>query len=134
MTIHHELRRTGRKMAFLDLDIGSPFWAHGRLWVRTNGTTGTVLRSAPNTRQDPLGTTPSACNFLIDGTTYPSRRYGFPDNDRCEEVEAVDVVLDSDRAVESELARDAMREAIAWRICAFLLIAAVIAARVMGAG
>lgn len=30
------LKRTGKKVAFKDLNIGQPFFHHGTFWVRTN--------------------------------------------------------------------------------------------------
>lgn len=79
-----ELRRTGKKMPFLDVHIGNPFWAHERVWIRTDGDAATELASS--------GTFASSCNFLIDGTVRPTKQYGFPNKDLCEEVEAIEFI------------------------------------------
>jgi hypothetical protein len=79
-----QLKRTGKMMPFLDVHIGNPFWAHDGYWVRTDGSAATRLESS--------GHHGSCCDFLIDGTVRPTQRYGFPNNDLCEEVEAVELV------------------------------------------
>jgi len=79
------IRRTGTRLPFLDVHIGNPFWAHGRLWVRTDGDAATQLVS--------VGEHGLAANFLIDGTVHSSRRHGFPNNDLCEEVESATVEI-----------------------------------------
>lgn len=76
------LVRTGQKLPFLDVHIGNPFWAHNRVWIRTSGTGATELASSR--------TWSSSCDFLIDGTVRPTKRYGFPNDDLCEEVEALE--------------------------------------------
>lgn len=84
------INRTGRKIAFLDLHIGSPFFAHGQLWVRTSFDAATELESSTD------GLMASCCNFLIDGKTRPARaaqgKYYSHPGETCEEVECVEVV------------------------------------------
>ena len=80
------IKRTGKMIPFLDVHIGNPFWAHGKVWVRTDGNAASELAST--------GQWSSCCNFLIDGTVRPSREYGFPNNDLCEEVEAVTIEIE----------------------------------------
>lgn len=77
------IKRTGKMLPFLDVHIGNPFFAHGRVWVRTEGNAATHLVST--------GHWGSACDFLIDGTVRPSRKHGFPNDDLCEQVEAVTI-------------------------------------------
>lgn len=80
-----KLNRTGKKAAFMDLHIGSPFFAHGKYWVRTAFSAATVLQGSLD------GLSASCCNFVIDGTTKPSRGpYSHP-GETCEEVETVTV-------------------------------------------
>lgn len=78
------LERTGKSMPFLDVQIGNPFWAHNRVWGRTDGDAATELHDT--------GEHSSCCNFLIDGTVRPKRTYGFPNRDLCEEVEGIKVI------------------------------------------
>lgn len=80
-----QLIRTGEKIAFLDLGIGSPFFAHGKFWTRTAFEAGTVLQGSLN------GLSSSCCNFLIDGTVEPRRGPYKCRGELCEEVEAVKV-------------------------------------------
>lgn len=53
-----ELQRTGKKIKFLDVHIGNPFYAHNTIWIRTSYKGATVLGNS--------GTHQSACNFTID--------------------------------------------------------------------
>jgi hypothetical protein len=52
------LKRSGKFCAFLDLNIGSPFYAHGKFWTRIDSDVGCVLSEGRG----------SVCNFVIDGT------------------------------------------------------------------
>lgn len=84
-----QLVRTGNKAAFLDLSIGSPFFAHGKFWVRTAFEAATVLKDSED------GLWASCCNFLIDGKVTPARGpYSHP-GETCEEVETVRTVEQS---------------------------------------
>jgi hypothetical protein len=76
-----KIERTGEMVAFLDIGIGSPFFAHKRLWVRTDFDAAAELRHT----RDRFGSTR---NFLIDGTVEP--KYG--SGEKCELVEAVRLV------------------------------------------
>lgn len=49
---------TGKKMKFTSVSIGNPFYAHGKMWVRTGREAGTELRNS--------GEHASSCNFTID--------------------------------------------------------------------
>jgi hypothetical protein len=80
-----EIKRIGEKMAFLDLCIGQPFFAHGRLWTRTSFSAGTELHGS-HSRMN------SACDFLKDGTVEPKRGPYSRAGETCEEVEAVVLV------------------------------------------
>jgi hypothetical protein len=80
-----KIERTGRDAAFLDLFIGSPFYAHGRYWVRTSFEAATELKSS----LDGLGS--RCCNFIIDGTTRPKRGPYDHKGETCETVEIVEV-------------------------------------------
>lgn len=80
------IKRTGKKIAFLDLHIGSPFYAHGGLWVRTSFSAATRLENSES------GLYANCCNFLIDGTTTPVRGPYSHAGETCEEVECVEVV------------------------------------------
>ena len=93
-----KIERTFQTIAFLDLDIGSPFWAHGRLWVRTDGDSATELKSSPDLNVERFNRDrASSCNFLIDGTVRPVEGpYGFPNNDLCELVEAVKITVETE--------------------------------------
>jgi hypothetical protein len=81
--------RTGKKIAFLDVSVGSPFYAHGRYWVRRTFEAACELRSTRD------GLLARAANFVIEGTTRPERAksglfYSHP-GETCEEVESVEV-------------------------------------------
>lgn len=80
-----ELKRTGRKVAFLDVGIGCVFFAHGQYWTRTDFDAGSVLSGS----EDRVG---SCCNFIIDGKMKPVRGPYSHAGETCEEVEAVDVI------------------------------------------
>lgn len=79
-----KLKRTGRKVAFLDIRIGCVFFAHGNFFVRTAFDAATVLSGS-----DYLGA--QCFNFIIDGKTKPARGPYSHAGETCEEVEAVDV-------------------------------------------
>ncbi len=53
------LNPTGGKIAFLDVAIGAPFFAHDKIWIRTSYEAATELVSSGNR----MG---SCCNFTID--------------------------------------------------------------------
>lgn len=55
-----QLVRVGRKVPFLELNIGNPFWAHDEVWIRTSYSGATQLK--------PSGKRGSSCNFTIDGS------------------------------------------------------------------
>lgn len=78
-----QIVRTGEKSAFLDLNIGSPFFAHGKIWVRTAFDAATVLQDSD------AGSSASTCNFLIEGTVRPKRGPYSHEGELCEEVETV---------------------------------------------
>lgn len=80
-----QLIRTGKKIAFLDVHIGSPFFAHGKIWVRTAFDAATVLQGSTD------GLWASCCNFIIDGTTRPVRGPYSHAGETCEEVECVEI-------------------------------------------
>ena len=84
-----QLVRSGKRIAFLDLHIGSPFFAHGKFWVRTDFDAATVLQDSTD------GLWPSACNFIIDGTTKPARGPYSHAGETCEEVECVECRSDA---------------------------------------
>lgn len=81
------MRVTGEKVAFLDIHIGSPFFAHEALWVRTDFDAATKLRSTPTNREIP----PSCCNFLIDGNARPVRGPYSHAGETCELVGVVEI-------------------------------------------
>lgn len=60
-----EFIRTGRLVPFLDVGIGQPFWAFGKVWIRTAYDAATELTSTPQ-RKAGLRPLASCCNFLID--------------------------------------------------------------------
>jgi hypothetical protein len=76
------IQRSGKKVPFLDLGIGSPFYAHGRVWVRTDFDAATELKGSEE------GAGASTCNFLIDGTVKSVRA---APGTVCEEVETVEI-------------------------------------------
>ncbi len=83
------LVRSGTKVPFLDLHIGSPFYAHGKFWVRTDFEAASELKGSAD------GAWASCCNFLIDGTVRSVRA---APGTVCEEVETVEMrVLKLDR-------------------------------------
>lgn len=55
------LTRTGRTVAFLDVRIGSVFFAHGKYWTRIDFGVASALATS-----DAHG---SCCNFITDGKT-----------------------------------------------------------------
>lgn len=57
--------RTGRLVPFTDVGIGQPFWAHGKVWVRTSYEAATEMTSTPQ-RNAGLRNWASTCNFAID--------------------------------------------------------------------
>ena len=73
-----KLKRTGAIIPFLDVGVGCAYFAHGKVWVRTDYAVGVELMGSQ-------WTSGSACNFLIDGTMKSERQ------DRLSEpVEAVE--------------------------------------------
>lgn len=52
------LRRTGKLIPFLSISIGNPFWAHGRVWIRTGYTDASELVTSQHHG--------SCCNFDMD--------------------------------------------------------------------
>lgn len=80
-----QITRTGKKIAFLDIHIGSPFFAYGKVWVRTAFDAATVLLSSE------AGLGANVCNFIIDGTTTPKRGPYSHKGETCEEVECVEI-------------------------------------------
>lgn len=52
------LRRSGMLTPFTRVSIGNPFWAHGKVWVRTSYEAATELK--------PTGQIASCCNFMSD--------------------------------------------------------------------
>jgi len=80
--------RTGRTVAFLDVHIGAPFFAHGSYWVRTSFDGATKLAGTVDGHQ-------SACNFLIDGTIEPARGPYSHKGEVCEPVEIVEFAVTS---------------------------------------
>lgn len=76
-----KLRTTGRKMPFLDIDIGAPFYAHGEFWVRVSGNTGVILMNSD-------GGVRSYRDFLLDGVVLTDR-HGH--KVVCGEVEIVEI-------------------------------------------
>ena len=54
----YELVRTGKRIPFLKLQIGNPFFAHGKVWIRTSYEAATELTYS--------GCHSSTCNFTID--------------------------------------------------------------------
>lgn len=55
-----KLKRTGKKIKFLDVSIGGPFYAHHRIWVRTSYDAATEFGSTAG------GKHRSCCNFTLD--------------------------------------------------------------------
>ena len=53
------LRKTGKKVRFLDVSIGQPFYAHNRFWVRISYEGASELRAS-------LCHAATCCNFTID--------------------------------------------------------------------
>lgn len=80
------LECTGEMIAFLDLGIGSPFYAHGRVWIRTDFDCATEFGSTQTRRENRVH---SCCNFLIDGTVEPEWGPYSHRGEKCELVEAV---------------------------------------------
>ena len=60
-----QIVRTGKMVPFLEISIGSPFWAHDKVWVRTSYSAATVLGSTP-IRSEGRMSLMSTCNFTID--------------------------------------------------------------------
>lgn len=73
------LYRTGQKVPFLEVSMGSAFFAHNAFWTRCDFGAATKLVATQE-----MGST---CNFIIDGTV--KDRAG----NVCEEVEIVTVNL-----------------------------------------
>lgn len=59
------IARTGKMVPFLDIGIGSPFWAHDRVWVRTSHEAATELIDTPIRSEGKIRHA-SACDFTID--------------------------------------------------------------------
>jgi hypothetical protein len=96
MTDAMSIERSGRMIPFLDLNIGAPFFAHGKYWVRTDTESATVLKGSAD------GSWASSCNFLIDGTV--KSLHAVPGT-VCEEVETVEIrALKFDRENDGEVA------------------------------
>lgn len=57
--------RTGKMVPFLDVNIGSPFFAHDKVWVRTSYEAATELNSTPIRSEGKLMMS-SCCSFTID--------------------------------------------------------------------
>lgn len=53
-----ELKRTGKSIKFLDVHIGHPFYAHNKIWIRTDYPAAAELGDS--------GSHTSVCNFTID--------------------------------------------------------------------
>lgn len=80
-----DLKRTGRQVAFLDVSIGSVFFAHGRFFIRTAFDAAAVLSGS----EERMG---ESFNFIVDGTTKPQRGPYDHAGETCESVEAVEVI------------------------------------------
>lgn len=59
------ITRTGKMVPFLSINIGSPFFAHDRVWIRTAYEAATELNSTPIREEGKLMLS-SCCNFNID--------------------------------------------------------------------
>ena len=57
-TKKYSLVRTGKIVPFKSVDIGNPFFAHDRVWIRTGREAGTELHGT--------GERSSSCNFTTD--------------------------------------------------------------------
>lgn len=78
------LVRTGKLVRFLDTSIGQPFWAHGKVWIRTSYDAATELGGTSQRRYGFI-LLHSTCNFLIDpidteveALTYSADQYRKP--------------------------------------------------------
>ncbi len=68
----YELRATGKRVKFKGVNIGNPFAAYGKIWIRTSYEGATELAFS--------GYHASTCNFVIE--------------DQPEDVELVNVIID----------------------------------------
>lgn len=57
--------RTGKMVPFLEVGMGQPFYAHGKVWVRTSYEAATELTSTPIRHGGKL-IHASCCNFVTD--------------------------------------------------------------------
>lgn len=80
--------RTGEIIPFLDLGIGCAFYAHKRIWVRTNYSVGVVLMGSQ-------WTSGSACDFLIEGTLKSA--HSSNGNTLSEPVEVVKLLTEAEK-------------------------------------
>lgn len=60
-----QLVRTHKKVSFLTVSIGQPFWAHNSVWIRTDYAAATELQSTTRRAEGILHIT-NVCNYLID--------------------------------------------------------------------
>lgn len=72
----YELIPTGKRIEFLDVSIGNPFAAHGRIWIRTSYEAATELAYSGyhaartcNFTIEPEDKTVELVNVVIDGKT-----------------------------------------------------------------